>query len=208
MDLSKLQPHLPADIYKQLPSVLPFGIDGPLRLSNFMGQCHVESVGFTVFTENLNYSAQGLATTWPHRYSVDPQVNPKVPNPLAISLAHHPVAIANNVYANKNGNGDEASSDGSLYIGRGAIQLTGKINYKAFGDSVNIDLITHPELVSTTYKLASAAYFFKSHQLWSICDLGIDINTITRITKVINGGDSALDQRIQYTQQYYNWLTS
>jgi len=82
--------------------------------------------------ENLNYSQQGLADTFPTRCSIYPKDTPRKPNAKAISIARKPVAIANYVYAHKNGNGDENSGDGWKFRGRGLPQTTGRINYKRF----------------------------------------------------------------------------
>lgn len=83
-----------------------FGIDSPVRMAAFLAQIGHESAGLTVVVENLNYSAQGLAATWPNRY----RGKDGKPNDLAIFLARKPAAIANNVYANRNGNGNEAGN--------------------------------------------------------------------------------------------------
>ncbi|MCR3773996.1 glycoside hydrolase family 19 protein, partial [Pseudomonas aeruginosa] len=80
-------------------------IDTPARRAAFLAQVGHESSQLTRLVENLNYSAQGLAATWPGRYlGPDGQ-----PNALALRLARNPQAIADNTYATRNGNGDEAS---------------------------------------------------------------------------------------------------
>lgn len=139
-----------------------FGVsDTPERVAAFLANVGVESNGLTVFVENLNYSAQGLANTWPGRYAVGAHVLQKVPNQLAYQLAGNPQAIANNVYANRLGNGPESSGDGWKYRGQGPIQLTGRdniMNFFAAADvPVNSDpaLLQQPELGSK-----SAAWFF------------------------------------------------
>ncbi|HCE9914838.1 TPA: glycoside hydrolase family 19 protein, partial [Pseudomonas aeruginosa] len=106
-----------------------FGITSPVRVVAFLAQVGHESSQLTRLVENLNYSAQGLAATWPSRYlGADGQ-----PNALAQRLARKPRAIANNAYASRNGNGDEASGDGWRYRGRGLLQITGRSNYRAAG---------------------------------------------------------------------------
>jgi len=106
------------------------------------------------------------------------------------------------------GNSDEASVEGWLFKGRGACQTTGKNNYKALGDFLGVDLIAHPELVATDYILSSAAFFFKSNNLWATCDKGVDDATITTISKRVNGGNHGLQNRIKYTKEYYKILTT
>lgn len=200
MDISKLQGHLPDSIYNQIPGILSFGIDGPLRLSHLLGQCKKECENFTVFIENLSYSGNALWSIF-HTHFKDITE--------ATSFAHQPEKIANRVYANRLGNGDEQSGDGWLYRGRGCLQVTGKDNYKALGDFLNIDLITNPDLVATDYQLASAAFFFKTNGLWTICDKGVTTEVITEITRHVNGPALlGLDERIAFTQKFYGILTT
>ena len=206
--LPKLHGHLPEDIYNQLPGILSFGIDGPKRLSNFLGQCAHESLDFTDFTENLNYSAQALANTWPKRFAIDPASTVKVPNELAKSIQKKPEKIANTVYANRMGNGDEASGDGYKYSGKGCIQLTGKENCQAFFKAIGVSIDSDPSLIATHYQLLSAAWFFKNNELWPICDRGVDYATVTILTRRINGANLVLAERYAETQKFYKILTT
>lgn len=196
--LQKLKGHIPDSILAQLPGLLKFGIDGPKRMSHLLGQCMHESAKFTVFSENLNYSASGLLKIFP-KYFTASQAN---------LYARQPSKIANRVYANRMGNGDEASGDGYKYRGRGALQTTGKSNYTELGKFLGVDLVNNPDLVATVYPVASAAFFFMNNNLWTICDKGVDVNTITQVTKRVNGGTHGLAERIKYTQYIYKILTS
>lgn len=196
-----LKEHLPESIFSQLDTVCTkFQIDGPKRLSHLLGQCAHETGNWKVFTENLNYSADRLLVIFP-KYFKDIKSTE--------GYARNPQKIANKVYASRMGNGDESSGDGFKFRGRGALQTTGKSNYKALGDSIGIDLLESPDLVATHYPLSSAAFFFLSNKLWTICDTGTDIETITRISKRVNGPAAhGLQERIRYTQEYYKILTS
>lgn len=177
------------------------------RGAHFFGQLAHETGNFSIFTENLNYSAQGLANTWPARYSVDPKKRPLVPNALANSLARKPQDIANNVYSGRMGNGDSASNDGWNFRGRGAIQLTGRTNYQNFSNFIkNPNIMTCPDLVADELAFESALFFFENNKLWSICDQGVNTNTITSLTKRINGGTNGLQDRINKTNSYYEIL--
>jgi putative chitinase len=181
----------------------------PERAAHFFGQTSHETGGFKVFSENLNYSANGLANTFPTRYAVDSKAKVKVPNTLANNLAKNPEKIANNVYASRMGNGDEKSGDGWKFRGRGALQLTGKDNYKAFSESLKRpEIITNPDLVANELAFESAIFFFDKNKLWNICDKGINDETILALTRRINGGTHGLDDRNQKTKTYYKWLTS
>lgn len=194
---SKLKGHIPDSVYEQVAGMVH--IDGPKRCSHFLGQCAVESMNFTQYTENLNYSVQGLMSIFRKHF---PNVT------VAAEYARQPERIANKVYADRMGNSNETSGDGWRYRGRGALQCTGKSNYKALGDYLKVDLINNPDLVATIYPLHSAEWFFTSHNLWSICDLGVDTATITTVSKKINGGDHGLSSRIEKTLHYWNILQS
>lgn len=197
--IPKLQGHIPDNVLAQIPGVLSFGIDGPKRLANFLGQCKHESGSFHYTEENLHYSAAGLLKVFKKYFPS--QV-------IADQYANQPDKIASRVYANRMGNGDEASGEGYKYRGRGYLQITGKVNYKLLKDALGVDLLEHPELVATTYALASAGFFFKNNSLWTICDQGTDTDTITALTKRINGGTNGLQERITYTQEFYKILTT
>ena len=151
------------------------------RQAAFIGQLCVESAHFSRLTENLNYSAEGLLKTFPKYFS-----NVIVAN----NYSHQPEKIANRVYANRMGNGDEASGDGWRFRGRGLIQLTGRDNYTAFGAANNVDDLTLPKGA-----VDSAVWFYTvKHNLNPLADTG----NITAITKAINGGTTALDERIKF----------
>lgn len=135
--------------------------DSPSNTAAFLANIGVESRGLTTLVENLNYTAQRLAQVWPQRYAVNAFVDNKVPNDTAHRIGGNPQAIANNVYANRLGNGDENSGDGWNYRGQGLIQLTGRTNILAFFARADLPLNTDPsELQTTELGAASAADFF------------------------------------------------
>lgn len=169
-------------------------LTNPLRVAHFLGQLYVETAGFKWFTENLNYSKSGLLSTFTKYFSPE----------LAEQYAKHPEQIANRVYANRMGNGDESSGDGWKYRGRGAIQLTGKNNYNLFADYMgNPEIVVCPDIVYTQYPFDSAFWYFDANDLWNIADQGIEDSTVETITRRINGGRNGLKDRIQYTRKYY-----
>lgn len=168
------------------------------RAAHFFAQTAHESGNFKAFSENLNYSAQGLRGIFGKYFPTQA---------MADAYARKPEKIANRVYANRMGNGDEASGDGWKYRGRGALQLTGKSNYQAFSDYVNRpDVMTNPDLVSGELCFESALWFFDRNKLWSICDQGITDAAILALTKRINGGTHGLDDRKMKTKKYATWL--
>ena len=210
MDLDRLKGLVPDSVIIQLPVVVEkFGANTPLRLSHFLAQLAHESGGFTkaVTIENLNYSAKRMSEVWPNRYAVDPKAKPKTPNDLAKKLEKNSVALGNNVYADRNGNGNEASGDGFKFRGRGYIQLTGKDNYAAFSKFIGEDCVANPDLVATKYPLASAAFFFNnSKTLWPTCDHGADDATVRAVSLMVNGGVVGLEDRIDFFHKFFNAL--
>ena len=104
------------------------------------------------------------------------------------------------------GNGDEASGDGYKFRGRGALQTTGRANYQALANSLGKqEIMTNPDLVMTDYAFEAALFFFETNKLWSICD-SLTNDSITKLSKRINGGTNGLSERISLTNRYYSWL--
>jgi putative chitinase len=169
----------------------------PERAAHFFAQTAHETGGFKAFSENLNYSADGLQKIFGKYF----------PGLLEEQYARNPEKIANRVYADRMGNGSEASGDGWKYRGRGALQLTGKANYKAFSDYLKNPLIMEqPDLVAGELAFESAMFFFDKNKLWEICDKGVNKDTILALTKRINGGTHGLADREEKTIKYYGWL--
>lgn len=170
----------------------------PRRAAHFFAQTAHESGNFKAFSENLNYGAKGLRGIFGKYFPNDA---------LARSYERQPQKIANRVYANRMGNGPEASGDGWKYRGRGALQLTGKSNYQAFSDYIGRpDVMSSPDLVSGELCFESALWFFDKNKLWSICDQGVNDAAILALTKRINGGTHGLDDRKAKTKKFFSWL--
>ena len=197
LNIEKLKGHIPDAVLAQIPdTAAKFNITNNLRLAHFLAQCGHESGGFKAVSENLNYSADGLKKIFGKYF----------PGNLNESYARQPEKIASRVYASRMGNGDESSKEGFKFRGRGYIQLTGKANYTNFTKFIGEDCVSNPDLVATKYPLASAAFFFDSNKLWSICDKGADDATVTAVTKRVNGGTIGLPDRIKHFKEYYNLL--
>ena len=175
--------------HSALMQCLPdYEIDTPQRVAAFVAQCSHESGGFKMLKENLNYRAETLLKVFPKYFAT-----------LAIAqqYAHKQEAIANKVYANRMGNGPEASGDGFKYCGRGLIQLTGKSNYTAFAASIETPVEEIPEFLATFEgAVQSACWFWESNNLNQYADTG-DILTMT---KRINGGTIGLEDRKKHYQ--------
>jgi putative chitinase len=125
---------------------------------------------------------------------------------MAAQYERQPQKIANKVYGERMGNGDEASGDGWKFHGRGFIQLTGHDNYKAFTASIGEDCVANPDLVATKYPLASAAWFFHKNGLHKLADGGATDTVVTSITKRVNGGVIGLEARIKEFKEFYSLL--
>lgn len=198
LNADRLKGHLPDSVIQQIPDTAArFGITTNLRLAHFLAQCGHESGGFKIVYENLNYSANGLRKTFGKYFTTDE---------LALKYAKQPEKIANRVYSNRMGNGAESVGEGWRYRGRGYIQLTGKENYSRFDKTVDDDILATPDLVATTYPLASAAFFFNSNNLWPLCDRGSTDADVIAVTKRVNGGTNGLPDRIKHFQEYWKTL--
>lgn len=169
-----------------------YQITTSLRIVHFLAQLAHESANFTRLSENLNYTAQGLANTWPSRFAVNPNASVKTPNAKALELAKKPQAIANFTYANRLGNGNEQSGDGWRFRGRGFIMITGRANYQAFSNDTGINIVANPDKASEVLVAAKiAGWFWNKNNLNALADK----DDIVGITKKINGGTIGLADR-------------
>lgn len=168
-----------------------YQINTPLRLAHFFAQIAHES-NLKPISENLNYSAQGLLNTFSKYFKSLEEAN---------KYARKPEAIANKVYANRMGNGDETSGEGWKYRGRGLIQITGKDNYKALSRDTGIDYVNNPDLLLTEAdSMISALWYWNKINANSKADK----DDIIAITKAINGGTNGLEHRKQLLKQMKN----
>ena len=190
--VSQLKQLLPKNPYVEhwhhaLSQLFPeYDINTPNRMAAFIAQCAHESGGFMVLKENLNYKAASLRKIFPKYFP-----NDQIAQQYA-SKPNKQEAIASRIYANRMGNGDEASKEGWKFCGRGLIQLTGRSNYQAFADSLEMNIDDVPEYLATFEGAAqSACWFWETNKLNQWADKG-DILTLT---KRINGGTIGLEDR-------------
>jgi len=176
-DIDKVYPALAAAMEE-------FEIETDEQIAMFLAQCAHESNYFQAKTENLNYSADGLNRIFPKYFARAGRD--------ANAYSRKPEKIANVVYSNRMGNGDEASGDGWRFRGRGFIQLTGKSNYEECGEDLEVDLVSNPDYLETIEGAArSAAWFWWNHDLNKYADK----HDIVGCTKKINGGTIGLEER-------------
>jgi putative chitinase len=206
-DLKKIMPSIPAASLESFTAALDAAmtkdmINTVTRASAFLAHLAHESGELRFWSELLNYNADQLLKMWPKRFTKD----------TAIQYGGKPEKIANFVYANRNGNGDEASGDGWRYRGRSPIQITFKNAYKDAGAFIGVDLVADPE------KAAEAEHGFKIASWFWVkgagermndtakkrVPVGSNLNTIADIpdfeatTFAINGGLNGWDQRLKY----------
>lgn len=164
------------------------GIISPQQIRLFLCQTAAETMGYYVFTENLDYSAAFLIRVFPKHFS----------SVIADSYARNPQKIANRVYANRNGNGSESSNDGWTYRGRGIIQLTGRSNYQQASKALNVpSLMSNPDQLASDKKISAAVavWYWQSRGMMTM-------TTVEQTTRAINGGLNGLGDR----QNWYDRL--
>jgi len=160
------------------------------RITHFLAQTNYESVYMNYVEENLNYSAERLLKVFPKYFKNIYEAN---------EFAYNREKIANRVYANRMGNGDEQSGDGYRYRGRGLIQLTGKNNYLKFSKWYNDSkiFVDSPDLLlQPQFAVLSAFFYWDTHKLNDYIVDNVDDYTICKLlTKKINGGLHGLQDR-------------
>jgi putative chitinase len=171
-------------------------INTPLRAAHFLAQAAHESGGFKFKSENLNYSKESLLKVFPKYFTAE----------SAEGYHRQPEKIASRVYANRMGNGNEASKEGWKFKGRGYIQLTGKDNYKAFSDwAKEPSIMDNPDQVADDkYAGLSAIWFWNKNGLSKIADTDNlrDDKTLIKITARVNGGTHGLVDRLERFNHY------
>lgn len=168
-----------------------FDIDSPARLGCFIAQCLVESTHFTDFEENLWWTTpERILKYFPSHVTSLQQ---------ASLLVRNPKALANCIYAGKNGNGNPLSGDGWNYRGRGGIELSGKGNYSDAATELGRPYLEQPDLVAAPADAAlTAAWFWHTRK----CNFLADAMHVDAITRAVNG--PAMDQhalRLQLSEQ-------
>jgi putative chitinase len=177
--------------YEAIAEILPeYEINTPARVAMFIAQCAHESGGFRAIKENLNYRPASLVALFKKYFDLPTATR-------YCALPNKQEAIANRIYANRMGNGPEASGDGYRYCGRGLIQLTGKDNYTFFAGSLDIPVEEASDYLATFEGAAqSACWFWEQNNLNRFADA----NDVKGLTRAINGGYIGLDDRISHTE--------
>lgn len=197
--ITRIDPHIRiSDISKyieQLNAALDyFDIDSTNRVSAFLAQCIHESNFFRATAENLNYSDVGLMKTF------NTKTKQRFPSlEFAQQYARKPEKIANYVYANRNGNGNEASGDGWRFRGQGLIQLTFRDTYQAYSDFMkDPSIMQDPSQLQVPYDACySACWFFVEYKdLLPYADRANELN-FNQISYRVNGGWNGKEERVR-----------
>ena len=186
----------PKKLFDAMDELFPkYSVDTPERIAGFLAQCGHESGGFRFVEENLNYSAKALDSVF-GKYFKNGERDAK-------KYARKPEKIANVVYANRMGNGDEDSGDGWQFKGRGYIQLTGRNNYTSFAESVELDLDECIDYLKTPKgALESALWFWDTNKLNRYSDK----HDVKGMTKRVNGGYNGLEDREHHWEKVLELL--
>ncbi|MBY8950159.1 hypothetical protein J1G35_30240 [Pseudomonas sp. SH10-3B] len=199
-----------------------YSVDTPLRVSHLLAQVGHES-GFKVREENLNYTPVRMRKIFGCRNnqagyddSKDecvyfPRLRPKLWSDSGM-YANNPTNLGSYVYANRNGNGDEASQEGYKYRGRGIIQLTGKNNYREYSRIHNQkdpsdprDFLDNPDLIVTDlkYGVESAFVWWSMSGMNDVIERSYVLRTeerivehVTDVSRRVNGGVIGLEERV------------
>lgn len=175
-------------------TLLAYQITTRRRVANFLAQMIAESGLDPTREENLSYTAERLMVVWPRRFPTLEAARP---------FAANPVALANRVYSNRLGNGNEASGDGWHFRGRGLIQLTGRANYAEYGQLISVELEAQPELaVVPVHSFNVAGAYWQELGLNRLADN----DNADGITLAINGSLRDAPRRRQWLQRAYRAL--
>jgi len=195
--LRGVMPSAPLPWLEQMVAQLPAaGFDTDHEVASFVAQVAHESKEFRTLQENLNYSAERLMVVWKKRF---PTLD------FAKDYEHNPEKLGNYVYANRNGNGDEASGDGYRFRGRGPLQITGRSHYSRCAGDIMSPIVFDPDLLLLpAIGIRSAIWYWQADGL----DKVDDDDDVRLETRAINGGELGLADRQAYFDRYMQLATA
>lgn len=151
---------------------------GMADLRPFVATFLHETAMLKQMSENMNYSAPRICEVWPSRFKSEADAGP---------YARNPKALANKVYGNRMGNGDEASGDGYNYRGR-ASGITGRTNYLWLADKWGQDLESNPALLERPHFAAEASFY-----AWEGLMPDKHLSDQVKVRRIYNGGVIGLE---------------
>jgi putative chitinase len=168
----------------------------PNEFQQFMAQVMHETQNFSAMAENLYYTTpQRIYKTFTSSFRRNPaEIKNYIKNPQA---------LANRVYANRMGNGNEASGDGWRYRGRGLLHITGKQMYQRVGQGIGVDLVSNPDLIAIDPEVSfqAALWYWKNIVVPKV---GRQFQDTKSVTKAINPAMAGLKSRKEKFQQQSN----
>jgi putative chitinase len=145
----------------------------PTRQAMFLAQAMWESDKFRRLEEDLWYRDAARACTI--FSALDPAT--------AQQYMGNPQKLANKVYADRMGNGNEASGDGWKFRGRGIFQLTGRDGYHRAAMGTGRPYESIPDMVATVTDACTTAAWY-----WTVtgCNVPADAGNFDGVTRKIN----------------------
>jgi len=197
--LHAMMPHAPAPYIEAMAvgqSILRSAgiLDSINRCAYLFANAAEESAEFgpTEITENIHYTPARACAVWPSRFHSVGDVYAKVgswPGDPAFATK-----LMDNVYGDRMGN-RPGTHDGSEFIGRGGLQLTGRDEYAQLAQATGLDLVAHPELstLPENQDPIMAAYVkIRNLNRWA------DAGNFTQYVRTINGGTIGMSTRLYY----------
>lgn len=158
------------------------------RMAYFFANIEHECGGFTIpnLTENINYTAARMAAVWPNRFQSAEDVQAKYGTGQGWQLR-----AFNDIYGNRMGN-RPGTSDGSLYIGRGGPQWTGRDGYAALERLTGLPAVNNPAIAS---KLDLQPEVCVAFWTWKNMNRFADAGDFRGCVKAWNGGTNGMADR-------------
>jgi putative chitinase len=190
-------PGLVEGIVSAAPAVFAkYGLNSGLVIAHAMAQFSVECGAGTELEENINYTPDRACQVWPSRFSSLADCLAKVGS--FVGDPDFPTKLIDDVYGGRNGN-RPGTNDGSVFIGRGLSQVTGRGNYEALGTKVGLDLADHPEIVNDP---AHALECGVADFVHCGCLPFAEADDVSGVTRHLNGGLTELEERTAWLARW------
>ncbi|APG04863.1 hypothetical protein BJI69_13815 [Luteibacter rhizovicinus DSM 16549] len=173
------------------------GITNPRELANFMAQVTHESNGLNRLEESFRYTRNISQIPVQSAWREGPEVLEAARKEALMGKPEH---LAELMYGGRNGN--DEPGDGWKYHGRGYIQLTGKDNYRAAGEALDLDLLKHPELAADPQNASRIAVWYWENRVPENAR-----DDVRAATKAVNGKYNGLEDREHRFDEWQHRLT-
>lgn len=144
----------------------------------------------------------GIVSAMPHITSLAGLNTPLRQAHFLAQLAHESAGFTTTeefasgaAYEGRKDLGNTQRGDGKRFKGRGLIQLTGRSNYKTYGQKLGVDLVTDPTLAGKfPWAALTAAVYWRDRNLNRYADR----DDVRAVTRYVNGGYNGLSDRERY----------